>query len=156
MNQEKQIDFAIFLTNNFIEIIQLIILIGFIILKILSVIDQQILLIITLFVISSIALRFLTTIYLKFIIDIRNTAYFPDNRTANFLTFDILKFILILISLISIIILGLNKVLNNETISALLGGLIGSLLTMRGSYTDLKPLSKKEMEELNPQQGTVK
>ena len=69
---------------------------------------------------------------------------------------DILKFILILISLISIIILGLNKVLNNETISALLGGLIGSLLTMRGSYTDLKPLSKKEMEELNPQQGTVK
>ncbi|OGK15236.1 hypothetical protein A2690_00495 [Candidatus Roizmanbacteria bacterium RIFCSPHIGHO2_01_FULL_39_12b] len=142
------------ISTYFIEIIQIVILLGFILLKFAQVIDQQTLLVVSLFVIGSISVRFLATTYLNYVITIRNTAYFQDNRTANFLTFDALKFVLILVSLISIIVLGLNNVLNNETIATLLGGLIGSLLTMRGSYSDLKPLSKKEMEELNPTSQT--
>ena len=132
----------------FIDILQVIILILFVFLKFFNVIGEQILLFVAIFVVTSLAIRYLATTYLNFVIAIRNTGYFADNRTANFLTFDVLKFILILIALSAIIILGLNKILNNETIATLLGGLIGSLLTMRGSYTDLKPLSKKEMDEI--------
>lgn len=133
--------------NYFIEILHFLTLVLFFVLQILKVINQQTLLFVTLFITGSVVIRFLVNTYLNFIITIRNSQYFPDNRTANFLTFDILKFILIFIALISIIILGLNKVLNNETIATLLGGLVGSLLTMKGSYTDLRLSANDEKKQ---------
>lgn len=133
--------------NYFIDILHFLTLVLFFILQTLKVINQQTLLFVSLFLIGSVVIRFLVNTYLNFIITIRNSQYFPDNRTANFLTFDMLKFILISIALISIIVLGLNKVLNNETIATLLGGLVGSLLTMKGSYTDLgMPKDEKEKD----------
>lgn len=135
--------------NYFIEILHFFTLVLLFILQILKVINQQTLLFITILIISSVVIRFLVNIYLNFIITIRSSQYFPDNRTANFLTFDVLKFILIFIALLSIIILGLNKVLNNETIATLLGGLVGSLLTMKGSYTDLRLPTKEEHQQVD-------
>src|SRR3989338_2148603 len=72
------------ISTYFIEIIQIVILLGFILLKFAQVIDQQTLLVVSLFVIGSISVRFLATTYLNYVITIRNTAYFQDNRTANF------------------------------------------------------------------------
>lgn len=142
---EAQNLFYVFFSQYIIEIIHFLIIVLFFILQLLKLINQQTLLFVVLFVVSSIALRYIAATYLNFIVTIRNTNYFQDNRTANFLTFDVLKFVLIFISLVSIIVLGLNKVLNNETIATLLGGLVGSLLTLKGSYTDL-PLPKNEEE----------
>lgn len=100
---------------------------------------------ITLAILGYLLIKSLLTIYLNFVFQIRNG--FGDNRSANFLTFDMMKFILILIAIISIIILGLNRVLQNETIATLLGGLVGSLLTMKGSYSDIK-IDKETLDEL--------
>jgi hypothetical protein len=135
---------GIFKGYIFVELILFIILALFIRLHELKLINQQTLLFISLFVVGSIVLIFLAFTYLKFVITVRDTKFFPDNRTANFLTFDLLKFILILTALISIVIMGLNKVLNNETIATLLGGLVGSLLSLKGSYHDLPSPNEKD------------
>lgn len=128
------------------EILLTLVLLFSALLAILKLIDQQTLLLIVLFIIGALTIKYLTGFYLNYVLRIHQS--FGDSRSANFLTFDILKFILVLIALISISVLGLNKVLNNETIATLLGGLVGSLLTMRGSYTDLKPLTKEEQKDL--------
>lgn len=134
--------------NYFIEILHFLTFVLIFVLQLLKIIDQQSFILISLFLIGSVVLKVLASTYLNFILTVRNINYFPDNRTANFMTFDVLKFILILIAIVTVIILGLNKVLNNETIATLLGGLIGSLITMKGSYTDLRPLTKDESKQL--------
>jgi len=122
-----------------------ILFIGIILLTLLKVFNTNQSALVIIFIISYFLIKTIFFEYLNFVIQVRNSNFFPDNRTASFLTFDFLKSVLIVFALITILILGINKVLNNETIATLLGGLVGSLLTIKGSYTDIK-LSKKNLE----------
>ena len=132
-------DFWELISAHFIDVLQLIILLLFVLLRAFNQVDSSLLMFVSIIIVGSLVVRNIVSLYLNYILKVRDSQYFPDNRSVNFLTFDGLKFVLILISLVAVIVLGLNKVLNNETIATLLGGLIGSLLSMRGSYTDLNP-----------------
>lgn len=120
-------------------------------LSLLGKITQNVFLIISLFLLGYLLVRSLLKTYLDFILKVRDQQFIQDNRSVNFLSFDMLKFVLILAAIVSVLILGLNKVLNNETIATLLGGLVGSLLTMKGSYTDVR-IDKETLDQLKGQQ----
>jgi hypothetical protein len=142
----KLLSFLSLLSNELI-LVTTIFIVSFV-LNLLGKLNQQYFLFINLFIIAYLTIRFLLVTYLNFILAVRNQqSFLPDNRTANFMTFDMLKFVLILIALISIVVLGLNRILNNETIATLLGGLVGSLLTIKGSYSDLK-FDKETLDKL--------
>jgi hypothetical protein len=101
-------------------------------------------------VVAYLSIELLISTYINFILKVRDTKFFEDNRTTNFLTWDILKFALIFFALLSVLVLGLNRILNNEIIATLLGGLVGSLLTLKGSYVDFAP-----KQESNPNEKPV-
>ena len=99
---------------------------------------QQNLFFVLLFLVGYLTIDFLLSTYLNFVMTVRNHTANPDNRSANFLTFDMFKFVLILVAFVVIVVLALNKVLNTETVAALIGGILGSLITLRASFRELK------------------
>lgn len=138
-----------FLGNYYLEIGVLLLLIITFILGMKERFSPIYVLAIFVLAIITLFLKYFFTVFLNFFLTIRAGKLFDDNRTVNYLTFDFLKFVLILVGLVTIVILGLNRVLNNETIATLLGGLIGSLLTIKSGYLDYPKLTKEEQEKLD-------
>lgn len=139
--------FIQFLISNLFETIVLICIVTTSTLRGYQLILEGTLINIVLFSLSALIVKWVFYSYLNFMLEVRKNNFFNDNRAVQFLNFDAMKFMLIAISLVGVIYLGINKVLNNETIATLLGGLIGSLLTMKGSYNDLK-FTKEERDSI--------
>ena len=136
-----------FVFGNIFETIVFVSFLSGFILRGSQLISENVLLQIVLFGIAALVTKWIYGAYLNFMLTVRQNKFFDDNRSVQFLNFDAFKFLLIAISLFGVIYLGVNKVLNNETIATLLGGLIGSLLTMKGSYTDLK-YDKEDIDKI--------
>lgn len=136
-----------FVFGNIFETIVFVSFLSGFILRGSQLISENVLLQIVLFGIAALVTKWIYSAYLNFMLTVRQNKFFDDNRSVQFLNFDAFKFLLIAISLFGVIYLGVNKVLNNETIATLLGGLIGSLLTMKGSYTDLK-YDKEDIDKI--------
>lgn len=135
--------------SNLFEIIVSIFLLLILILAVFKLISENALIYSVIFGIAVLLTKWLVVGYLNFVLAVRgNDGIMRDNRAVHFLTFDAQKFLLIVFALVIVLLLGLNKVLNNETIATLLGGLIGSLLTMKGSFQDLK-FTREEREAIN-------
>ncbi len=140
---------AEYLFQHFFELIIFIALIFILSLRGFQLISENIMLNLILFGLAILLIKWIVLGYFNFMLSVRGGENFMrDNRAIHFLNFDAQKFILIALAIVGVIFLGVNKVLNNETIATLLGGLIGSLLTMKGSYQDLK-FDKEEIDNLN-------
>lgn len=137
-----------YIFQNLAEVVVVVAILTVAILRYSQQVSENTFTVVTIFGFALMLVRWIVASYLNFMLTVRANRLFEDNRSVHFLNFDALKFMLISISLIGVIYLGINKVLNNETIATLLGGLIGSLLTMKGSFNDLK-FTREERADLN-------
>jgi len=144
-----------FFVANLFELVILICILAISLLRSFQLISENFLILTFIVCIASLIIKWIVSSYINFMLSVRQNQFFNDNRAVQFLNFDAMKFTLILIALIGVIYLGIQKVLNNETIATLLGGLIGSLLSIKGSFNDLK-FTKEEKEAIQNVSPVIK